>query len=159
MRKMVLKSASRTRVLDALRTSPGLTVGALSTRLGWDYKTVQYHVRVLARAGLLRTIRSGNRTLLIARGSPGERRERVEILVERAGPRVKKILSLLLAEPGLFQATVARRTKSTVSTTHFHVERLIRWGVVKARIRPGRRGKRLSISPKYRKLVLRAVAR
>jgi len=63
-----LEHKARAQLYDYVRTNPGATLSVAQTHLGVGWGTVEYHVAVLERLGLLTTKRVGGKRLLFVAG-------------------------------------------------------------------------------------------
>jgi hypothetical protein len=86
----LFRTGAQYRVLGELYTNPGLeaTVGALAERLRVPQATVSREVARLADAGLVRTRREGNRTLVAAALDASIAPELQSLLGKLYGPRL-----------------------------------------------------------------------
>lgn len=98
-------SPERAAILDAIRGSPGITASDLAARREVSLNAVLYHIRLLARGGLVRVRRVGPARLVF----PVEMR--VEECEDRAAvraPLARALLVAALARPVVAMADAAR---------------------------------------------------
>lgn len=103
----LFRTDAQFRVLGELYTNPGLetTVGSLADRLGIPQATVSREVARLADAGLLRTRREGNRTLVSAESDSSLAADLQALLSKLYGPPAR-IREALAAIPGVERAVI-----------------------------------------------------
>lgn len=103
----LFRTDAQFRVLGELFTHPGLepTVGGLAQRLGVPQATVSREVARLAEAGLVRTRREGNRTLVCAELESSIAPELQALLGKLYGPPVR-IRAALAEIPGVERAVI-----------------------------------------------------
>ena len=103
----LFRTDAQFRVLGELYTNPGLetTVGALADRLGIPQPTVSREVARLTEAGLLRTRREGNRTLVSAEPDSSLATDLQALLGKLYGPPAR-IREALTGIPGVERAVI-----------------------------------------------------
>lgn len=125
--------ATRGRILRELTAGPA-TATELGRRLGVDRTSAAYHLRVLARAGLVASAPAGRERRWYLGVAPRD-------AALSAGAR--RVLGAVRAAPGESVSSLARALASSKSTVHHHVVRLAAAGLVRverdgraARVRP-----------------------
>lgn len=103
----LFRTDAQFRILGELYTNPGLetTVGALAERLDVPQATVSREVARLADAGLVRTRREGNRTLMTAAMEASIALDLQSLLGKLYGPPVR-LREALAAVPGVREAVI-----------------------------------------------------
>lgn len=126
-RQRLLDLPLRARLLDLLRAQPGIYESAAARALGVGPTGLQYHVHILAKHGILEVHRVGGRKRLVLAGqlAPAEK----AVVFARAGSSAA-VLALLARETGLSQRQMAARLGVRETTIRWHLERLVREGVV-----------------------------
>ena len=114
---------------------PGTSIRELADALGIQRTAVVHHLRILGRAGDVRSVRSGRRVLVFpAAASPFE--GLLGLMRLRA---VQQLVGLVRAEPGLSVRGLARRMDVTPRAVRYHVQRLRGMGLLELRWGPGGR--------------------
>jgi len=124
--RRVPQPGQRDEVLRLVRDRPGLHHRALVQALGRGNGTVEHHVRALVRAGLVVSVKSGGRRRYFPAGTAGP-----EVLAAAgfAHGMAAEVLRAV-APQGQPLSAVARQVRRSLSTTHYHVSRLQRAGLV-----------------------------
>lgn len=116
--RSVLEHPRRSLILDHIRAHPGVGLNELAHALGLRPAKVHYHLQRLTGGGLVRVHRIGGRVALFVSGAVPVGREGAHAVLRRGTPA--RLMAALEAEPGLGQATLARRlgiTQPQVSRT------------------------------------------
>ncbi|MBW3583960.1 MAG: ArsR family transcriptional regulator, partial [Euryarchaeota archaeon] len=93
----VLDHPLRDQLVDAIRSTPGVTVQELRARFGLGYGTIVHHLRVLEHHHLVSSIREGrHRRLFLVGQVDHSERPRAALL---ANPKTGRIYALLSARP------------------------------------------------------------
>lgn len=125
---------ARARLLDEVRRAPAVSTAALARSLGMNEGTALYHLRVLERAGLAKSLVAGRERRWTEAGArPG-----TSLPAAR-----RRVLDAVDAAPGSTLTEVARGVGLAKSTTHHHVAALARDGLVE----PRRAGRALRLYP------------
>lgn len=92
-RERALEQVTRRRIYDVIRNEPGIRLGTIAARMDLAYPTVEQHVRVLERFGLVSRTGTGQKRYY-ASGSraPEELRMQIEIL---ATPSVRAVFEFM----------------------------------------------------------------
>lgn len=119
----------RARLMDLLHATPGLPLGELKENLGIGWGTLYYHVGLLERAGLLRTVVSGRRKLVFP--GLGERDPREvagrSLLV---GATARRVARAIVERPGQSLAEVGVAAGENPRVAYYHVRRFVEAGLV-----------------------------
>lgn len=120
----VSEHRARDAILGRVRASSGMTCADLAAQLGLHYTTIQYHLRMLQRARLVKTRAHRGRTYYIglevqhASSVPGQ-------------SSAAKVLEVVGCEPGVTVARVAAALGLSPYTVHYQVRRLVQEGVIR----------------------------
>jgi predicted transcriptional regulator len=90
----------RARILEAVRQEPGIRVTRLRRSLGCSAGTVQHHLNLLQKAGLIEFLATRRRTCVFPADSPSDTRP--EVTLARSG-RTRQMLQSILRRPGIIQ--------------------------------------------------------
>lgn len=90
----------RKRMMDWIRRRPGIRLSGLWKELGANRGTAQYHLLVLERAGVIRTLREGRATRYFPVETPAADLPALALLLRG---RVLEVARLLLESPGISQ--------------------------------------------------------
>lgn len=108
-------------ILATVKDAPGSSVSEIGRRTGTPRGTVHYHVDLLAKAGLLRTISHGRERRLFPRELDRDLATSIALL--RRG-RVLELASAVVADPGLAQKDIARKTTMPRKTLRTYADLL-----------------------------------
>lgn len=115
--------------MDLLHEAPGRPLGELKEALGVGWGTLYYHVNLLERAGLVRTVVSGRRKLVFP--GVGERDPREvagrSLLV---GPTARRVARAIVERPGRSLAEVGAAAGENPRVAYYHVRRFVEAGLV-----------------------------
>lgn len=125
----ILEHPTRRRIVDLIRSSPGLSAAEIARRLDADYDTIRYHVRRLEDCGKLVTRRPDGKIRYFANGGTHDRRE-IDVLSVLACDVRRRIVRSILDEDGLYAGEVADRADIARSTASHHLSTLQGAGVV-----------------------------
>lgn len=127
--RALLASRPRARLLEMLRERPGLTASDAARALRVDPSTALYHLRLLARDGLVVV---EDRHYFAHGATDADERMRV-VALQHAAP----ILDALRAQPGATKTGLADALAIARPTLSLHVARLEQAGLVRT-VREGR---------------------
>ena len=136
-----LENQNRARVYDAIQTSPGIRAGTLREKLGLNYETVLWHLRVLEEHHLIEGAGEGQRRFFLNGGSFSPR-EKEEILAA-SSPTATAILDHLRRSGPTHLSALAEALGISASTASETVTRLQRAKLLVKR----REGGRLLVLP------------
>lgn len=139
----LLARAACRRVYDAIEREPGLSVSALARRLGMYWTSVALQVGHLARAGLVRSVRSGRRRVLFtahALDSMADARG----LILLAEPACLRVARAIAAVPDQRIYELVERIPMSERALYHHVKRLVEAELVLSSKQGGYRGLRAS---------------
>lgn len=118
---------SRDRLLQLIQHRPGLNKSALCAATGLAWGTVDYHLRMLARSGLVSSEVEGRVTRLFPAAS-NVRHQRLLLLLSEAP--ASRIASLLRQQPGLRNGSLSQSLALSPKVVRRHLRRLVREGLV-----------------------------
>lgn len=125
----------RARLRGIVARRPGTSIRELADFLGIQRTAVVHHLRLLARAGEVRNVRSGRRVLVFpATASPFE--GLLSLLRVRA---VQQLVAAVQAQPAASIRGLARELGVTPRAVRYHVLRLREMGLLDLRWGPGGR--------------------
>ncbi len=116
----LLNSSMRASIYNHVNSNPGATFTEIRDSVGAASGTVQHHLRVLVRGGVLRRVRTGKYT----RYYPFNHR------VLALPPSQEAIVRSLATEGPGTKAELAQRTGMSRQLVHYHVERMETDGLV-----------------------------
>jgi predicted transcriptional regulator len=120
----------RDRVYHAIADNPGITIIGISRLVGVRHQTVCYHLKKLKRSGHVVAHPKGNRLLHFVNGAVASEATRDLILVAN-DPVTIAILDRIIARPGLLRKEVAGTSGLTRTGAAWHVNKLVRHGIVR----------------------------
>jgi predicted transcriptional regulator len=124
-RRSARGTATRARILDAVRAAPGVTIAELARRAGMDHSTATYHVHRLARLGLVITARHGGRVHCFLPDAAARARA---LAIAGRRPRAADVMARLGPEPRALGAVAAGLTLSPAGV-YWHLQRLAALGL------------------------------
>lgn len=120
-------SASRDRLLALIHRQPGVHKSALCEATGLAWGTVDYHLRMLARGGLVSAQPAGRATRLFPALLLARQREQLAALAE---PPASRIAALLRRSPGQGNQALSQRLDLSSKVVRRHLLRLVSEGLV-----------------------------
>lgn len=130
-----LEQETRRRIFDHVAAHPGQHMRELQRQLAMSAGTLEYHLHVLVREGLLAERRQGRYVRYFVAAQVGRQEKDVLGLLRQAVPR--KLCALLLMHPDQSHGELLRQFQLAPSTLTFHMKKLTEAGLVEAR-REGR---------------------
>lgn len=127
--KNALNHETRRAAYLYIRANPGTTLSVLSPRLGVNAGTLRYHLEVLCETGKIHS--EHDRGFLRYYASRRAALERETAEHPHYGTR-KRILDLLVEEPGMTRKEIASTLGIAGSSVTWHMARLIRDGAVRS---------------------------
>jgi predicted transcriptional regulator len=126
---------TRRRIFDHVAAHPGTHMRELQRQLAMSGGTLEYHLRVLTREGLLAERRTGRYLRYYVAAQVGRREKDVLGLLRQAVPR--RICAQLLLKEDQSHGELLQHFEMAPSTLSFHLRKLVDGEVVDAR-REGR---------------------
>lgn len=127
-KKELLNNAYRDRITGLVRQEPGITGPELKTAVGGSLSTVVYHLRVLERNKLVSSMIDGRhrRFFPTEQVSWGERGR----LAALRNAKTRELYQIIHDEPGIAPKDLSGRVGLSRPTVYWHVDRLVRVGLV-----------------------------
>lgn len=129
----VLECEVRARAYATVRAKPGVTIAEIARTIGVDFRTAEYHLRVLRELHLVEGLCLGSRRHFFQNGGTFSR-ERQEALALLRLPARRRICAHLDRNPGAGIRQLAPHTGLGRSTVHHHIRLLRRAGLLKAQV-------------------------
>ena len=120
-REDVLDHFLRGEIYGAIRMKPGVTYSEMKEQLKLANGTLTYHLHVLERSGMVRSLRSGRNRMYY----PEEIRPEGRALLSAVQ---KAILELVKSEPGISQTEISAKLDRPTQTVNYNVHRLVKSG-------------------------------
>lgn len=133
--RRLLSLGNRRRIVDHVADHPGIHLRQIVRDLGLALGTVEHHLHLLVRHGLLERHRLQGQTGYFLAGATSPDERLLSSVLRHDGPR--RILRALAADADLDAAALARRLGLSKATTAHHVKRLLAAGLLE-RLRLGR---------------------
>lgn len=145
-RERVTRHAMRRKILDHIAGQPGATCGELARTLRVHYSTAEHHLRILRRFDLVLSSDRLPHRRYFPRDSrvPADGRPLIAALRRSKGQR---LLDLADGRAAFRIGEAARQMGVSASTASYHMNRLLRWGLVE------RRGASYALSPRGREVL------
>lgn len=118
----------RRRILDLLDEHPGMHFKALARALDIGHGTLEHHLAKLEDAGMV-TVHATQGYRCYFRTAQLTRDEQ-RALTRLRSPTARQILALVERDPDTSQRAIAQAVGVTVSTVHYHLDRLVEAGLV-----------------------------
>ena len=135
-----LEHPVRRRIFETIRARKGASPSVLAAELGLHWTAVGYHLRVLERSGMARSVRRGRAVVFVAAG------EVAHVGQAAVSASSREVLCAVAADPGRRLAEYARALGVPLPLLHYHVRRLVEAGDLVHVAGPGRR-KRYAPAP------------
>lgn len=121
-RDELLEQETRRRIHDLVEARPGINYGGIVETLDLGHGTLDHHLRLLTRGGVIEELRVGRYRLYFVPGALSERERRG---VAAAKPRGAQRMLAALAERGTASITgLAKEADLAASTVSYHADRL-----------------------------------
>jgi predicted transcriptional regulator len=127
--RRLLALTSRRRIYEHVRNFPGIHLRQIVRELGFGLGTVEHHLHVLARHGMIesRSVGPRRRTFFARDGRSSQDKDLLAVL---RGRPVRRILACFLADPDMDALDMATRLDLANATVAYHLQRLVRWNVL-----------------------------
>lgn len=96
----------RRQIIDVLKSSPGASISGLCEVLGFKWGTMQHHLYLLERAGILQSVTRGREHRFFLKGE--DRAFALRVAALRRG-RVLDLVRQIIVQPGAIQREIATR--------------------------------------------------
>lgn len=136
-RELIARNPMRARIYQTIAQSPGVTIVQIAETVGLKHQSVAYHLQFLTRTGYVITVKRGNRRAHFAAGA-GYDDEFRELTAVTNDPVSMQILSIVTEYPGIIKKDVAATLGLTRTGGVWHVNKLIRLGVLREKKGHGR---------------------
>ncbi|MFA5860791.1 MAG: winged helix-turn-helix transcriptional regulator [Candidatus Thermoplasmatota archaeon] len=136
-KERLLDHGARERLIEAVRSSPGVALADAARIADLPRNTAVYHLMRLEKEGLVSSLRRGRTRLYFAPGAL-DQRENASAIAALRHPVTLDIATEVGAKPGLDQQALCQRFGIAPSLAHWHAARLVDAGIVTAQ-REGRR--------------------
>ncbi|MGQ0534525.1 MAG: winged helix-turn-helix transcriptional regulator [Methanobacteriota archaeon] len=133
----LLDQPQRRALYETILSSPGLTAGALATRAGLHYTSVQHHLRILDEMGLVELRRVAGRIHCFENHGRFSRAAS-DLHAVLQGATARRLLAFLSAHPGATPSEAARALALRPSTVKHHMDRLAGFGLLRIEPAGGR---------------------
>lgn len=117
----VLEHETRFQLNKFIRANPGASFTDLMNQVNLNNGVASYHLRVMEKAGLVRSIRTGGRRCYYSTAIATP-----EIPMSTAA----KILAIVKSNPGTCQAAISNELKESRQVIHYHTHQLIKAGEI-----------------------------
>lgn len=121
---------TRRRIFDHVAAHPGTHMRELQRQLAMSAGTLEYHLHVLLKEGILARRRQGRYVRYYVAAQVGRREKDVLALLRQEVPR--RLCAQLLLEPGQSHGELLRHFVLAPSTLTFHMKKLVEGGLVEA---------------------------
>ncbi|QSZ66728.1 winged helix-turn-helix transcriptional regulator [Methanofollis aquaemaris] len=128
---------NRWQIFTCIRENPGISVTEIAAATGVSRGTVHYHLAYLQKRNLIHKNTEGNTIGYFAYTDDFDPTEE-HILMHLKNKTKKSLLSLLIEKPGVTQTEAAEAIEVSRPTVAWHMERLIKDGVVESKKIKGR---------------------
>jgi predicted transcriptional regulator len=119
---------TRNRILDLIKESPGVHFREISRRLDVPMGVVEYHIHHLVRSDTIVAKKEGRYRRYYAEGKHGSKEKKALAYLRKEVPR--NIIIHLMTHPGCRHRDIKEALRLTGSTLTFHLQKLVKDGVV-----------------------------
>jgi len=119
----------RRALADIISNGPGVETADLIKRIGLDGGTAEYHLQVLEREGVVKSLHVGRTRTWYSAGTPAPTPAQQAL----RDPTRALILDIVTREPGITMTRLARMTGKSKAATHAHIHTLLGARVLEAR--------------------------
>lgn len=128
-RDEVLEHPVRDDILSTVAREPGISASELGRRAQCGWGTLVYHLSVLERERMVWSAREGRHRRYFAQGRVNySDRDALGLLRNVAS---RRLADAILQQPGVIQKDLSRSLKLAPSTVAWHVDRLVRTGLLR----------------------------
>lgn len=127
--RRLLALGTRRRIYEHVSNFPGVHLRQIVREVGLGLGTVEHHLHVLVRHGLIesRLVGPRRRTFFARDGRPSGDKDLLAVL---RGASVQRILGCLLLDADLEAPDIAIRLELAAATVAYHLQRLTKWNVL-----------------------------
>lgn len=134
--KDLLSNPVRARIYRVVEGHPGITVGGIAALVGVTHQTVSYHLDLLKKTRYVVDVERGNKRLHFRMGAGYNSDDREVLALAQSGVAMKA-LDMVLSSPGLLKKEVGGALGITRTGGAWHVQKLVRAGLVREVKREG----------------------
>lgn len=117
---------TRRRVLEYIQKNPGVTFRKLAEELNLGIGSLQYHLNVLEKNGLIKSRKVGGKRYIF----PAEFEKEYEALLQVISNKTQRKILLLLATGSKTQTEIAKKLNLTQATINYHMKILSKNNIV-----------------------------
>lgn len=136
-RKRILEHPMRAAIVELVRQSPGILLCDLRRRVGCSAGTIQHHLDLLERRGIVESEQGAQRRHLFLADVDATVRRSFTLLARRG--RALEFLRLVGQEPGIQQRLVTDRLSISRKALRDYVEEMQQCGLIDTEVVGGRR--------------------
>ena len=123
------ENETRRRIFDQVRQRPGQSIAEIATTVGVSHSTASYHLERLMEFNLLAATQDGNKMRFFVNGGMFTEEER-RVLAALSNAETRKVLAVILANPGSYRAELTALLHVSSPTVNWHLSRLLAAGLV-----------------------------
>lgn len=123
------ENETRRRIFDQVRQRPGQSIAEIATVVGVSHSTASYHLERLMEFNLLAATQDGNKMRFFVNGGLFTEEER-RVLAALSNAETRKVLAVILANPGSYRAELTALLRVSSPTVNWHLSRLLAAGLV-----------------------------
>lgn len=123
------ENETRRRIFDQVRQRPGQSIAEIAAVVGVSHSTASYHLERLAEFNLLAATQDGNKMRFFVNGGLFTEEER-RVLAALSNAETRKVLAVILANPGSYRAELTALLQVSSPTVNWHLSRLLAAGLV-----------------------------
>jgi DNA-binding transcriptional ArsR family regulator len=127
--RRLLALETRRRIYEHVRNFPGIHLRQIVRELALGLGTVEHHLHVLARHGMIesRLVGPKRRTFFARDGRPAADKDLLAVL---RGESLRRVLECFLVDPDMDALDIATRLDLASATVSYHLQRLVKWNVL-----------------------------
>lgn len=122
-----LSDENRHRIAQLVRMQPGIRVAEASKQLDLAWTTVRYHLRIMARHGLVKVQRNGNHV----RAFPPELAADALALITLRNNEARRLLTTIASNPNQTPISLQAQLQASKKTVRTQLAKLLRAGLVR----------------------------
>jgi predicted transcriptional regulator len=123
------ENETRRRIFDQVRQRPGQSIAEIAAVVGVSHSTASYHLERLTEFNLLAATQDGNKMRFFVNGGLFTEEER-RVLAALSNAETRKVLAVILANPGSYRAELTALLQVSSPTVNWHLSRLLAAGLV-----------------------------
>lgn len=130
VKHQLLDHELRDQLIHLIRENPGISPPMLKSLTNSAWTTVIYHLSVLSENNLITSVRDGRHRRYFPVGAIHH--QALPKLALLQNPRTKEVRDMILAQPGIERATIARMLGVTPAAATWHLRRLVTGGLIRS---------------------------